>query len=42
MAWNKTKESPKKQSAQKPGAASVQQARRQRLKKNFLFLMESF
>lgn len=42
MAQKDTKESPRKQPAQKPRAVSFQQARKQRLKNNFLFLMESF
>lgn len=42
MARNKTKEFPRKQSSQKPRAVNIQQARKQRLKSNFLFLMEVF
>lgn len=42
MAWNETKEFPRKQSSQKPRAVSIQQGRKQRLKNNFLFFMENF
>lgn len=42
MAWNETKEFPRRQSSQKPTAVSIQQGRKQRLKNNLLFLMENF
>lgn len=42
MAWNKKKEFPRMQFSKEPRAASIQQARKQRLKSNFLFLMENF